>query len=92
MKAARAEDEVMLLGRGLPVVAGGVRFWGIRVLVPLGFRADPDLPEPALRRSLRVAEDALLVLEADGVEVVPREAFRRVTRAGLRLALEGRPT
>ncbi|MBV8381464.1 MAG: hypothetical protein JOZ63_02585 [Planctomycetaceae bacterium] len=90
--AARAGDEVMLLGRGLPVIAGGVRFWGDGVLVPLGFRADPDLPEPALRRSLRVAEDALLVLEADGVEVVPREAFRMVTRAGLRLALEGRPT
>ncbi len=83
---------MILLGRGLPVVAGGVRFWGADVLVPLGFRADPDLPEPALRRALRVAEAAILVLEADEVEVVPREAFRSLTQAGLRLALEGRRT
>jgi hypothetical protein len=85
--AARDEDRVLLRGRRLPPIVGGERFWGERVLAPLGFRAEPDLPEPALRRALGTAADMLLVLRAEGVEVVPLDAFRPLTRAGVRLAL-----
>jgi hypothetical protein len=88
LTAAWSEGEVMLRGERLPSIAGGARFWGDLVLAPLGFRPKPDLPEPALRRALRVDADALLVLSAEGVEEVPRAAFRPLTRAGVRLALE----
>jgi hypothetical protein len=89
-RAARAGDQVMLIGRPLPPIGGGERFWGTLVLVPLGFQAEPALPEPALRRALGVGDGEVLVLEADGFEAVPREAFRPLSRAGVRLAREGR--
>ena len=45
------EAEVLLLGPAarLPVAEDGLRFWGINVLIPLGYRAEPDLAERALR-------------------------------------------
>jgi hypothetical protein len=89
LRAARAAECVMVRGARLPALAGGERFWGDRVLVPLGFRAEPDLPESALRAALHVADDALLVLEAEGFEAVPREALRPLSRSSLRLALGG---
>ena len=45
------EAEVLLLGPAarLPVAEDGLRFWGVDVLIPLGYRAEPDLAERALR-------------------------------------------
>jgi hypothetical protein len=90
VRAARAGDRVMLLGRPLPPLAGAVRFWGDRVLVPLGLRSEPDLPEPALRGALGAEETELLVLTPEGFELVPLAAFRRLTRGSARLAAGGR--
>ncbi|HEX8200742.1 MAG TPA: hypothetical protein VF590_09660 [Isosphaeraceae bacterium] len=89
LRAARSGAEVLLRGERLPALAAGQRFWGERVLVPLGFRADPDLPEPALQEALGVPDEAILLLEAEGFEAIPRAAFRPLTRAGLRRALGG---
>lgn len=88
--AAWDGERVLVLGDRLPPVAGGERFWGGRVLTPLGFRPDPDLPESALGAALGGGTDAILALTGAGVEVVPRAAFRPLTRAGLRLAGGGR--
>jgi hypothetical protein len=88
--SAWAADVVMILGRRLPTVAGD-RFWGDRLLSPLGFLPEPGLPEAALRRALGVAEEEIVVLELDGFETIPRGAFRPLTRAGIRLALGGPP-
>ena len=33
----------------LPLLPESVRYWGSELLVPLGFRAEPDLPEAAIR-------------------------------------------
>jgi hypothetical protein len=85
LSAAWADDVVLLLGRRLPPIAGA-RFWGDRLLSPLGFRPEPALPEPALRRALGAAAGEVVVLEADGFERIPRDAFRPLTRAGVRLA------
>jgi hypothetical protein len=85
--AAREGERVMLLGQRLPTIREGEKFWGDRVLTPLGFRPEPDLPESALLGALGVDEGDLLVIEADGCEVVPRDAFRPLSRAGYRLAL-----
>ena len=92
LRAAMAGDGVLLLGRPLPPIPGAVRFWGGRVLVPLGLRPDPELPEPALCGALGAGDDEFLVLTPEGAETVPPGAFGTLTRAGVRLALEARPS
>jgi hypothetical protein len=86
LESVWAGEVALILGRRLPAV-DGERFWGDRLLSPIGFRPEPDLPEPALCRALGVAEGAIVVLEADGFEVVPRVAIGPLSRAGVRLAL-----
>jgi hypothetical protein len=84
-EAEEGEGVLLVLGQRLPPIAGD-RFWGDRLLVPLGWRPEPDLCETALRRALEVAEAELVVLEADGFEVIPRSVFEPLTRARVRLA------
>jgi hypothetical protein len=78
---------VLLLGERLPPLAGGERFWGRAVLAPLGWRPEPALGEAALRAALGLKDEEIALLRPEGVEVVPRAAFRPLTRAGIRLAL-----
>jgi hypothetical protein len=75
---------VLLRGR-LPTVPG-LRLWGGDVLLPLGFRASPDLPPAVLRAAAGATAKELLLFTHDGFEAVPLAAFAPVTRAGLRLA------
>ena len=89
LSAAMCDGLAMVRGRILPPIAAGERFWGRAVLAPLGFRPDPILPERAILGALGVADDDLLILGPDGCEVVPRDAFRPLTRASVRLALAG---
>jgi len=84
VKAARSGDVAWLLGGKLPALAGAERFWGERVLIPLGFRADPDWPEAALREAANVGPDELLVLTENGTEAIPSEVFRPLTRGAVR--------
>jgi hypothetical protein len=91
VRGARLGDRVMLLGDRLPTVRRAERFWGTRLLTPLGYRPEPALPADALREALGVRDWELLVLSPSGGEAIPLDAFRPLTRAGLRLALEGRP-
>jgi hypothetical protein len=87
LRAARWGDRALLLGKSLPPLPGGQRLWGERLLVPLGFRPDPALPEPTLLEVLGAAIDDLAVLGPDGIDIVPRGAFEPLTRAGVRLAV-----
>ena len=75
----------MLLGGRLPAVPGE-RFWGDRVLVPAGFRPEPDLPPYVLRSACDVAENELLLLDLAGAAAIRDDAFEPLTRAGVRLA------
>jgi MoxR-vWA-beta-propeller ternary system domain bpX2 len=86
LKGARCGDVVWLLGHVLPAIPGAERFWGERVLVPLGFRADPDWPESALREAAGVGDEEILVLAGDGADAIPVPAFRPLARAALRRA------
>jgi hypothetical protein len=89
--ATAGGPRVLLLGERLPPLPAGERFWGRSVLAPLGWRPEPALGEAALRAALGVRPDEIALLRQEGVEVVPRSAFRPLTRAGIRLALrEGR--
>jgi hypothetical protein len=87
---SRADDpEVIVLGSAptLPELPDGVRFWGSdRLLVPLGFRPEPELPEPALCRALGAGPDDQVVLHGEEPELIPRGAFRPLSRASIRLA------
>ena len=64
----------------------GVRFWGTDFLVPLGFRMDPDLAEPALKSVVGAGPDDLVVLRPDGFELIAQAIFKPLNRAGVRLA------
>jgi hypothetical protein len=89
--AAPGGPRVLLLGERLPPLPGGERFWGRAVLAPLGWRPEPALGEAALRAALDLRDEELALLRPEGVEVVPRSAFRPLTRVGIRLALREGP-
>ncbi len=73
----------------LPALEEGVRFWGTELLLPLGFRAEPDLPHSAIRRAAGATSDELAVLDDEGIEIIPRAIFKPLSRAAVRLMLLG---
>ncbi len=92
IEAAIDEDQVLLLGPNLPLTEGE-RWWGGRVLCPLARRPEPDLSDAFLASALglNMGQRALLREEGHGVsaEVLPAEAFRPLSREGLRRASSG---
>ena len=52
IRGAIQGDLALLLGRGLPAWAGSTRYWGDRLLVPVGFHVRPDLPEEVILEAL----------------------------------------
>jgi hypothetical protein len=91
LRAAVCDQEMLILGDRPPWLRDGLRFWGRRVLCPLGQRPEPDLPESALLAGLQVAGDEFLILTYASAEVVPTASLGPLTRAGLRRAAEGAP-
>jgi hypothetical protein len=85
VRGARCGGRAVLLGAGLPALVGATRYWGGQLLVPVGLRPDPDLPEAVLREAAGATDGELLVLDESGAEVVPVAAFEPLTRAGVRL-------
>jgi hypothetical protein len=96
VRGAIQGDRALILGRGLPAWPGSTRYWGDRVLVPIGFQVRPNLPEEAILEALggsgREVIRFLDELESGEatVELIPFDAFRPLTRAGVRLALRAR--
>jgi hypothetical protein len=85
LRAAFCDGEILLVGNRLPLLPGSQRLWGDRVLVPLGQRLEPDLPESAVLDALGISQEELLILESDRAQVVACQALQPLTRAGLRL-------
>lgn len=83
LRAARAGGSVLLLGDALPAIDGR-RYWGERVMLPLGIRARPDLPESTLAEALAVPSDCLALID-ETLELVPLSAFAPLSRASARL-------
>jgi hypothetical protein len=80
------DSEILVVGAKLPPIASAQRYWGRCVLVPLGQRPDPDLPEAALRRVLGAGENEYVLLGPDGLERITREMFGTITRGAVRVA------
>jgi hypothetical protein len=91
LRACWCGEDVLLLGAPLPALPGE-RFWGSRVLLPLGRRPEPELAEPVLAGALRLREGEVALWTAAGVEVLSADAAGPVTRAGLRLTAGPRST
>jgi hypothetical protein len=88
LRGALSGTELFVRGTRLPLLAGGRRFWGERVLRPVGMRLEPDLPESVVRQAVRVNDDELFVLHADGRgEAIPDAALQPLARAALRRAV-----
>jgi hypothetical protein len=85
VRAARTGDRALLLGTQLPVIPTATRYWGEEVLVPVGFRPEPDLPEARLREAAGAEDGEVLLLDQGGAEIIPLAAFEPLTRAGVRL-------
>jgi hypothetical protein len=87
--AACCEERVVLRGAVLPLLPGATRYWGDRLLIPIGHRPEPALNERALLEALGVTEAEIAILQDREVELIPRAAFAPVSRAGIRLAVQG---
>jgi hypothetical protein len=86
VRAARCGSQAILIGAKLPAIRTAARYWGDDLLIPVGFRAEPDLPRAALRAACAATDDELILLHENGADVIPSAVFEPLTRAGLRLA------
>jgi hypothetical protein len=86
LRGAYTTLRVLVLGERLPELASGQRFWGGLLLVPLGWRVEPELPASAVRDALGAGPEDLLLLTPDGGDIVPGRALTSLTRAQIRLA------
>ena len=87
----------LVIGPNLPAWPGSERYWGGRLLVPMGYEVRPSLPESTLVEALGdPIRDLLRLIPGDegdvSVEAIPLGAFRPLTRAGIRLSLVGAPS
>lgn len=80
-------DRAVLFGPTLPALPDAVRFHGSDVLIPVGFRLEPDLPAAVVRPASGAEPGQVLLVTADGWDRIPRDRAEPLTRAGLRLAL-----
>lgn len=83
-----ADAEVLVRGLpgNLPHLRESTRYWGGELLVPLGFRPEPELPAGAIRAVVGAEDDDVVVLDGAGIELIPGGAFRLLSRAAVRLA------
>jgi MoxR-vWA-beta-propeller ternary system domain bpX2 len=88
---AEGQAEALVLGDpgALPLLPFSTRFWGADLLVPLGFRVDPELPASAIRHIVGAGQDELVLMDEEGYELIAEQAFQPLTRSGIRLAREG---
>jgi hypothetical protein len=86
VRAARCGRRILLLGT-IPPIPGSMRLWGTDLLLPVGFRTEPDLPPSMIRTAVGATADDLVLFGDSGVDFVPRSAFEPLTRAGVRLAV-----
>jgi hypothetical protein len=77
-------DQVWLLGQHLPAASQGMRFYGERLLLPLGYQLQPMLPVESSLALVNASERDVVFWSHDEIRVIPREEFAPLTRAGVR--------
>jgi hypothetical protein len=87
VRGASWGTQMLLVGTRLPAVVGGERFWGERVLIPLGYRPEPDLAESVLVALFGLQAGELAFFRLEGVTVLPDDALEPLSRARLRLII-----
>lgn len=87
LRAMRQREQVLVMGRNLPPVGEAERYWGQRLLVPLGYRYEPFFPEAILLNIFDLAARQLLILSHTGMELIDTSQAQPLTRAGVKLAL-----
>ena len=90
--AARLDDMALLrsiknLLRPPPIAAE--RFWGDRLLIPLGFALSRNFPNRSRSRLWVAPATRSFLHEPGGFEAIPESAFGPLDRARIRLALRG---
>ncbi len=97
VRGAIQGDRALVLGRSLPPWPDSTRYWGDRVLIPIGFEIRPTLPEETILEALGGSgrEVFRFLTNDEGndsavANAIPFDAFRPLTRAGIRLALRAR--
>jgi hypothetical protein len=96
LSVAVLDDDVLIRGRAsdLPVVVSGRRFWGGRVLLPLGFVVTPRLEEKTLLRLLESqapgeVESVWIADDQGRFEPIALDQFEPWSRASARLTIGG---
>jgi hypothetical protein len=87
LTAVRSGPRVLLRGERLPPLLEAERYWGRTILIRLGFRPEPEVSEGVLRQALRLQDEEIALLGANGFEAIDARRFQPLTRAGVRLAL-----
>jgi hypothetical protein len=89
LEGAHMESEVLLLGESLPHLLGNRRFWGDRLLLPVGSRVEPAVGDDALLEAWGATAGELVLFDGARAEIVPTSALMPLSRASIRLAARG---
>jgi len=87
IRAAHSGDRILLLGEHLPLLHPSERFWGRRILAPLGYSLEPALPESALAEALGLDAEEVVLVRSEHTQIISQGALQPLTRSGIRLAL-----
>jgi hypothetical protein len=94
LRAARCGNRVLVTARQhsslrCDIWSGAERFWGERVLIPLGWRPEPEVAESAILEAHGVSEDQYLLWKPTGSEAIPISAFQSLSRGGIKSVVGG---
>lgn len=85
-RAVWNRDEVILLGDALPPLQPASRYWGQRLLLPLGQRLEPELPEVALLDLFSLSRGEIALLDEAAIDILEEARLHPLSRAALRRA------
>ncbi len=83
-QAVRRSEHILVLGQPVPWLDGGQRFWGDKMLFPLGFSPKPFLPDAQFQAALMLERDDFAVFFPDRIEAISATVWASLSRAKLR--------
>lgn len=84
LRGGKCGNEILIVGERIPLLPDARRYWGKRILRPLGYRSEPAVPESALLEVLGLQNGEVALVEAEGVEVIATAVLGTLTRARVR--------